>query len=157
MIWKKGNVFKLLHRVSSLVAIRKWQLSQAWRVLPCQCPSLVLSLIVPHSAFKRQLMFDVSVSIYKAKYCPGIFWPLKKKKKRSLLADLLKIRIPGLGLHTLSHVTFAIILHRDEPKTLHWKQSLKAGLGVRVHLAFVLALLLWAAGLAPSSPAHCKM
>lgn len=73
MIWKKGKVFKLLHRVSSLVAIRKCQLSQAWRVLPCQCPSLVLSLIVPHSAFKRQLMFDVSVSIYKAKYCPGIF------------------------------------------------------------------------------------
>lgn len=104
MIWKKGRVFKLSHRESSLVAIRKCELSQAWRALPCQRPSLVLSLIIAHAAFKRQLVFDVSVSTYKAKRCPGIFCTLKKKKEGrffNLLSDLLKVIILGIRLHNL--------------------------------------------------------
>lgn len=105
--------------------------------LPCQRPSLVLSLIIPHSAFKRQLMFDVTVSIYKARFCPGIFWPLGKKRKKEGSRFFFTGRLTedlAFELHILSRVTFAIVLHRS-PKMLYWQQSLKAGLGTRVHLS----------------------
>lgn len=53
--------------------------------------------------------------------------PLKKGKEGEQtflsLAGSLKMVILEFGLHTLSLVAFAIILHRDAHRILHWKQS----------------------------------